>query len=222
MKKTIYNLSKIIVLFTLICASNNLIAQDYYTNSRNESLQVKGKTVLLGLTINPNIGWMRYNDENFKGASKIGFSYGLLADIGFSRNYFFSTGLLINSVSSSLENPTFGNRDKIRLQYLDIPLTLKLKSGENDLGRFYGQFGFSAGFKVSGKEKLEGATRYTSIEKPDIFRLGLQIGGGLEKKLNDNLVLLTGLSFNNGFSRAINNPGKPKNSYLALNVGVFF
>src|SRR5690606_41375494 len=62
------------------------------------------------------------------------------------------------------------------LQYVDIPLTIKLKSEENETGRFYGQFGFTAGFKVSGRQRLEGETKKTSIPKDDLFRLGLQLG----------------------------------------------
>ena len=143
------------------------------------------------------------------------------ADLGFADNYYFSTGLLINSIASKVDFPVGDDRDKIRLQYVEVPLTIKLKSVEDETGRFYGQFGFTAGFKVSGKEKLAGATKYQSIEGDDLFRLGLQIGGGKEWKLNENLGLMTGLTFNNGFTRAIKD-GKPKTSYLALNLGLFF
>lgn len=193
--------------------------QDYYNKNRPH---IEDKNIRLGLAINPNLGWYKYSSDNYNSSSKIGFSYGLLADLGFSPNYYFSTGLLINSLSSSLNSDVTENRDIIRLQYIDIPLTLKLKTDENEMGRFYGQFGFTAGIKVSGKEKITGSSNLTSISNSDIFRLGLQIGGGVEWKLNNNLSLLTGLSFNNGLTRAINNTGKPKTSYLALNIGILF
>ncbi len=212
-----------LTLVGAILCGHAVSAQDYYTNQGNGSLD--GKNFRLGLSVNPNIGWYRYNDDDYESGSKMGFSYGLVADLGFAKNYYFSTGLLINSIASKATYPaaatTPGERDLIRLQYVEIPLTVKLKSEENDLGRFYGQFGFSTGFKVSGKEKFTGTTKKTDIDGDDLFRLGLQLGGGAEWRLSDNLSLLTGLSFNNGFTRAIKD-GKPKTSYVALNVGVFF
>lgn len=215
-----------LALVGAVLCGNAVSAQDYYTNQNSSSLDEKN--FRLGLSINPNMGWYRYNDDDYKSGSKLGFSYGLIADLGFAKNYYFSTGLLINQIASKMTysgdktGGEFENRDLMRLQYVDVPLTVKLKSNENELGRFYGQFGFTAGFKVSGKEQLTGQTKKQSIDKDDLFRLGLQLGGGMEWKLSDNLALLTGLSFNNGFTRAINNDGKPKTSFVALNLGLFF
>ncbi|MGN0002582.1 MAG: porin family protein [Sphingobacterium composti] len=207
-----------LVTLVALLFSTQVNAQDYYTRSQNTSEE---KNFRLGLSINPNIGWLRYDDD-YKASAKAGFSYGLVADLGFADNYYFSTGLLINSIASKVDFPAGAtDREKIRLQYVEIPLTIKLKSVENETGRFYGQFGFTTGFKVSGKEKLVGADKKQSIDGDDLFRLGLQIGGGKEWKLSDNLGLMTGLTFNNGFTRAIKE-GKPKTSYLALNVGLFF
>src|SRR5690606_9378678 len=211
-KTTFAALAALALLFT-----THVNAQDYYTRTQNTSEE---KNFRLGLSVNPNIGWLRYDDE-YEATAKPGFSYGLVADLGFADNYYFSTGLLINSIASKVDFPVGDDRDKIRLQYVEVPLTIKLKSVEDETGRFYGQFGFTAGFKVSGKEKLAGATKYQSIEGDDLFRLGLQIGGGKEWKLSDNLGLMTGLTFNNGFTRAIKE-GKPKTSYVALNFGLFF
>lgn len=218
-KTTLITLSTLAILFFSLPAN----AQDYYTRSKGTQEE---KNFRLGLSINPNIGWFRYNDDDIDGSGKLGFSYGLIADLGFANNYYFSTGLLINSIAAKATYPMEGGTsiayDLQRLQYVDIPLTIKLKSVENETGRYYGQFGFTAGFKVSGKQRLEGQTKKTSIDKDDLFRLGLQIGGGKEWKISDNLDLMTGLSFNNGFTRAINNSGKPKTSYVALNLALFF
>jgi opacity protein-like surface antigen len=203
-----------LALISTLMLGSTAYAQDYYSNSRHSNGE---KNFRLGLSINPNIGWLRY-DNDYEASSKAGFSYGLLADLGFARNYYFSTGLLINAINSKVD--AAGISKDVYLKYAEVPLTVKLKSEETDLGRFYGQFGFTAGLKVSGKEKI-GDGNKTAIDGDDIFRLGLQLGGGAEWKLTDNLSLLTGLSFNNGFTRAIKD-GSPKTSYVALNVGVFF
>lgn len=212
-KTTISSLATLAILFFAV----QVHAQDYYTRSQNNDSTEKN--FRLGLSINPNIGWLRYED-GYDASAKMGFSYGLVADLGFADNYYFSTGLLINSIASKVDFPgDADDRDKIRLQYVEIPLTIKLKSVENETGRYYGQFGFTTGFKVSGKETIN--DKKQSIDGDDLFRLGLQIGGGKEWKLSDNLGLMTGLTFNNGFTRAIKE-GKPKTSYVALNLGLFF
>ena len=221
--KTVF---KTLAAIAILFSAHTVNAQDYYTNTKSNGNNGEEKNFRLGLAINPNIGWYRYNDNDIEGSSKMGFSYGLVADLGFANNYYFSTGLLINSIASKATYPGTNSTKTVydlqKLQYVEVPLTIKLKSVENESGRFYGQFGFTAGLKVSGKQRLEGETKKTAIDKDDLFRLGLQIGGGKEWKISENLDLMTGLSFNNGFTRAINNSGKPKTSYVALNLGLFF
>src|SRR5690606_30863477 len=107
-----------LALVGAVLCGNAVSAQDYYTNQNSSSLDEKN--FRLGLSINPNIGWYRYNDDDYKSGSKMGFSYGLIADLGFAKNYYFSTGLLINSIASSVEPPASAadnaKRDLIRLQ----------------------------------------------------------------------------------------------------------
>ncbi|GGH05975.1 PorT family protein [Sphingobacterium alkalisoli] len=214
---------------TLIITSLAFLATLFATTAVKGQAYYEKAHSRLALTFNPNIGWLTYDNE-FKGKAKAGYSYGLVADLGFARNYYFSTGLLINAINSRVEahNPVdagdpllFYSRD-IYLKYAEVPLAIKLKSEENHLGRFYGLFGFTAGVKVSGKEQLHRQTTKTSIDGDDVFRLGLQVGGGAEWRLSNNLALLTGVAYNNGFTRAINDLGKPKTSYVSLNVGLFF
>lgn len=219
------DLKKYVAVATLIITlfiSGNVSAQ-YYQYEKN---------IRMGLVFNPSMSWLKYNNDIADVTSKFGYAYGLIADFGFARNYYFSTGLTINSINSNMNNHNAPensdpnllvqpvDRD-ISLKYAEVPLTIKLKSDGQDYGRFYGQFGFTAGVRVSGKEQpLGGAKR--NINGADLFRLGLQIGTGVEWNLGGNLGLQTGLSYNNGFTRAINEVGSPKNSFVALNLGLLF
>lgn len=177
------------------------------------------------------MAWLRYGDAGgYQNTPKFGFSYGLLADFAFTENYYFSTGLLINTLNSESAytdpaidytpgtDPTYS----YRLQYAEIPITLKLKSTMRYFRSYYGQFGFTGGVKLNAKEKIPSSSSRTAMgDDADFFRLALQIGGGVEWQLDHNMVMVTGLSFNNGFTRAIKN-GEPRNSYVAFNFGVFF
>jgi hypothetical protein len=195
--------------------------QDYYNSNYYNSRPIK-----MGITFSPNLSWLRYGDEGgYDGKSGLGYAYGLLTDFGISENYFFSTGLLINTlVNQTTYNDTDLNtmvNAKYRLQYVEIPLAVKLKSIQQYNRSYYGKFGFTAGVKVNGKERINDASSRTKIDGANIFRLGLQIGGGVEWQLDHNLNLMTGLTFNNGFTRAVKT-GEPKTSYLSLDFGIFF
>ncbi|MFD1768604.1 porin family protein [Sphingobacterium suaedae] len=180
----------------------------------------------LGLTFSPTMGWLSYEDADaYSPSARAGYAYGLVADLGFARNYYFSTGLQINTLYSGAQGTVSGSdltTDKVyRLQYAEVPLAIKLKTNAGDIGRFYGQFGFTAGVKVSGKERASNSSSYRAISGDDIFRLGLQIGAGAEWRLTNSLSALTGLVYNNGFTRTMTD-GSPKLSYLSLNIGLLF
>lgn len=206
-------------VFLMTIAPLQSIAQNYY-NERDISM---------GITFSPNINWLRYGDEpDFSGSAGMGFSYGLIADFGVANNYYFSTGLLINQLyadasipAGGADTPPSAHKRQYRMQYVEIPLSVKLKSTENYNRSYYGKFGFTPGIKTSGKERIGSESRRTKIDDANIFRLALQIGGGVEWKLDHNLRLMTGLTFNNGFTRTMK-LGEPKNSYLSLDFGILF
>jgi hypothetical protein len=181
----------------------------------------------LGFTASPTLGWMQFEDENsgYKAdGSRIGYSYGIMGDFGFSDNYFFGSGFTLTTMSAyvnrSVTFPQGGTTEErigYRIQYIEVPLTLKLKTGDESATRFYGQFGPDLGVKVSNKHDF---TQLDVKEKANIIRLGLLIGAGAEWKLNRSDIL-TGVSFNNPFTKVFSNPDA-KNYIVTLNFGVFF
>ncbi|MEH6306107.1 porin family protein [Olivibacter sp. CPCC 100613] len=199
--------------------------QDYYDSKYDN------KRISLGITLSPNMNWLRYGDFDVKSnTAKIGYNYGLVADFAFSENYYFSSGLLIENLRAQSETYQNGNDfviNNYKLQYAQIPLGVKLKSTQRYYRSYYGQFGFTLGVKLSAKQEILNSNRVVVQESDnmkggaDIFRLGLQIGGGVEWLLDHNLRFMTGLSFNNGFTRVVKHGGA-NNSYFALNLGILF
>jgi hypothetical protein len=203
-----------LVALLFLLASPFLRAQDYYSS------RYLDRPVSMGITLSPNLSWMQYGDENeYSSSAKLGFSYGLAADFAFSPNYYFATGLLVNTLSS--QNTTPIHEGTYRIQYVEIPLALKLKSTQRYFRSYYGQFGFTTGFNVNGKQKVSPDFKRTELKNDQFLRMGLQIGGGVEWQLDHNLIFVTGLTYNNGFTKVLK-PGSPKSSYMALNFGVFF
>lgn len=213
----------IIVLFLL---SQIGFAQKRFEREQN----IIPKNTQLGFTLSPNIGWMRVtNLQNYKtnSALRAGFSYGVLADFGFDRNYFFSTAFIVTSINVRLTCPDVADiiPTTYNLQYIEIPLTLKLKTNPTNYGRIYGQFGLGTSVKISGKEtggSIEGPINY-AINTGNTFRASLIIGAGVEWKIGSGLYLQTGLTLNHGLTNAISTSNyNVKSDYLSLNLGLFF
>ncbi|MFD2743833.1 MULTISPECIES: outer membrane beta-barrel protein [Sphingobacterium] len=215
-KNTRIAILAIALLFTSLHAKAQYGGYPYERNMR------------LGLVINPNISWFNFDSSHSSGNPGYRFGYGLLADFGFSRNYYFSTGLIINDLRAEQVQLFEGGtpatvNNSIRLKYAEVPLTIKLKTEDRDFGRIYGQFGVTTGIRVSARQQNDLPNAETqSLSGTDLVRLGLQIGTGVEWNLGGNLGLLTGAAYNNGFTRAMRNGGEPKISYVALQVGLLF
>ncbi|SRR5690606_1148186 len=193
-------------------------AQDYYGNS------YAYKPVSFGLTFSPNLGWLNFgNDANVQKESEFGYGYGLLADFAFAENYYFATGFLINNLKSAVEQGPDRISTQYKLQYVEIPIGLKLKSTQRYFRSYYGQFGFTGGLKINGEyAENDGAYQDLGSEAKNI-RLALNIGGGVEWQLDHNLRFVTGLSYNNGFTKILDRDLMgPKNSYIAFNLALFF
>lgn len=218
MNKITRKLGPLLVVLILV-VGHTAHSQDYYEST------YQYKRVSLGITFSPTASWLRYgDDETSESKHKFGFGYGLLADFAISENYYFSTGLIVNQLNHQSTQQFIGAGPRTidyRIQYAEVPISLKLKSTQRYFRSYYGQFGFTTGFKLNAKESVDGGSRTSIGDEANFLRLALLIGGGVEWQLDHNMVMMTGLSFNNGFTQALK-PGEPRNSYVAFNFGIFF
>jgi len=194
----------------------------------------------LGLTAHPTIGWAKPETGKSNGVN-LGFSYGLMADFNFAENYSFTTGLTITTINgktseinpgpyhdASLYPATTVYDLKYKLQYVEIPLTLKLKTEKIGDVRWYGQFGLSNDFNIGARQDVSvaGKVLYDDLHAKkniNFYRAGLIIGGGVEYDVAKNTSVTTGLTFNNGFTDISDDKSRSvKNHYLGINFGVFF
>lgn len=199
-----------------VLAPGSIQAQDYYGSSYDT------RKVIMGITFSPNMSWLNYDSEgDIEKEIGFGYGYGLLADFRVSQNYYFSTGFLINNLKATSDAGTPGTPSDYHLQYLKVPITLKLKSTQRYYRSYYGQFGFSGGLKIRGKQRTQNDEKQDLNEAAEALRLGLQIGGGIEWQLDHKLSMMTGLTYNSGFTSVLKE-GKPGNAYLAFNFAIFF
>lgn len=185
----------------------------------------------LGLTAHPTIGWYKPETGNSNGVN-VGFAYGLLADFNIAENYSVSTGLTVTTINgrtTELPNGASSLQNivdlKYMMQYVEVPLTLKLKTDQIGEVRWYGQFGLSNNFKTKAKMNMDPVqTNPNQFDRgTKFYRAGLIIGAGLEYDIAAKTSVLLGLTFNNGFTNISSDANRSvRNHYVGLNVGVFF
>lgn len=195
--------------------------------------------VRLGLTAHPNFGFLKVENGKGNGIST-GFSYGLMSDFEFAENYSFATGLTVTTIngkasilnyvpyhllSSSTNAAEYDV--KFKMQYLEIPLSVKLKTDETNGMKWYGQFGLTADIRIGARQDVKsGNTVFADDAKTTdltkFLRAGMIIGGGMEYRLSGKTSLMTGLTYNNGLTNIAKNSESIRNHYVGLNIGVFF
>lgn len=261
------------LFFLLTLLPTLLHAQDYEYTEPQRPAKIDFRKIQFGIYAAPNISWMhptasKSDDGNYyvqnKGA-RAGYMWGLMMDYFFAPNYGFTTGFDLNTTGGRIAtqyNPTYVNNAAAntvlftdfdyRLQYLEVPFNLKLRSDRlNKEGlRLFGQLGLALTINISKKadynvnyndevginrtvqgenEKLTGTLSATPA------MLQMNIGGGLEYPITPKLHLYTGIFFNNSF---LPNTVSPQNydlgykgsftdgyvrlNNLALRIGIFF
>lgn len=198
----------------------------------------------LGLKFSPAISSNRvslvdslYDAEALSAQFK--FSLGLIYDHEITETYFFSTGIIFvpkyfgvevsddpNGQGGELpDNPV----QDYRLNYLQVPVTLKLFTNEiqPDMKVFF-QVGGAAEFKVFD-EPLEEA--YDLIESFRVLDATIIFGGGLEYRAGVNTTLFGGITYQRGLVNAVKeanfdfqrNEGLyVRNTVVSLDIGIKF
>jgi len=234
-------MKKTFVLFFALLVSGILSAQD----------NASGDKFRFGFKVAPSLAWLKPDVKGFSSnGSKIGFIYGIMMDYNFAKNYAFSTGLEVSyrggkikydySFSSGNTVHTYSGDDTYNLKYIELPLTIKMKTNEIGYITYYGQFGFQPGFKISAKQDF--TQTKTTPAGPEVaadsdaeadassINISLLFGVGLEYRISGNTSILVGLQFANGFTDVLTGTNhqdtstelKAISNYFSLNVGVFF
>jgi len=223
----------------------------------SQALQAQIKPFRFGLKVAPNVGWISPDsDEYERDGTVAGFSWGFISDFAITENYFVGTGFNINYLNGKYSYPHLISEpvtdttsidytgimsSKTKLRYIDVPLTLKMKTNKFDQLQAYGQIGFSVGFNVKAKAeedfsyKVGGQTMNESDERDisdevTLVKGSLVLGGGIEYYLDNSTSILVGVTYFNGVSNILKGSNtadpsikqKASPHYIELTLGVIF
>ena len=151
--------------------------------------------------------------------------FGVFFDIPFSERYYFTTGLNLVGKITDL-NYQVGNtseqNEKIKLQYLQLPLTLKLMTDEIMVDkRLYFQFGPAFEVKIDDKSNSQ---KY--IQKVLFGDISFLFGGGMDFNIGPNSSMIIGVSYNRGLINLVQKTDLPakkfsvKNDMFLFEIGI--
>ena len=230
--------AKILTLMLFGLLNFNLSAQD--DNFKNDPIvnnQDDSRSFRLGLHFSPNISWLGLSTTGYENdGARIGFAYGISTEFFLAKNYLFSTGFNINNIGGNLKYEGVYNnagvsssssvKQNIKISYVDIPLTLKLRTNEIGYMTYYGNFGFIAGIKYNSITDYE-YVDLNSIKQTDIdnssnvslFNVNLMVGGGAEYNLSGNTNFMFGVSYHNGFINVLDSKTHEINALGKATIG---
>jgi hypothetical protein len=227
------------------------------------------RNVAIGFKVSPNFTWTRIMEGAMENNGMgLGFSYGLMADINIAKNpnYWFSTEFIVTSAPTKINStdtvlwskpistggiPYNDVNFSYNLQYIQIPLTLKLKTNEIGNFKYWGQFGVAPSFLIQQKIKtvadpgiysggskshnpnsgsndnydFKGDVNQNGSFQDDVrvARLPLVLGAGIESKISGRTTFVAGLRFDNAFSDLfVDEKVDGRNNYLGIQLGIFF
>lgn len=195
------NTAKIIVLLViLLLAGRMLNAQDYR----------------FGIYVSPLISWFKTNIDEVKNeGARAGFDFFITAERNLTQNWSFtfgpgfiaSSGRLKSSEPSVFRFPDFtatvaaGEPVIYRLQYITVPVGIKIKTGEIGYLTYFAEFGLDPKVVVSGKADIPSAHIKAEKAMTEIrrFNMGFHLNGGVDYSIDGSTSLIFGLGFENNF-----------------------
>jgi hypothetical protein len=187
------NKKSIILLFLIsLLHGKSLLAQDYR----------------YGVYATPVISWFKTDIKEVKNqGARAGFIFGISVERSLTDNWHFNSGLAFTSSSAMLKNinPSLFN-DRVvaagqpviyRLQYLSVPVGIKIKTNEIGYLTYFAGFGLDPKVVISGRAdipsiNIKGQSAMKEIKR---FNAGYHLEGGIDYLTNSDISLILGLGY---------------------------
>jgi len=195
------------------------------SNAQQPQQQQQQHVISFGIHADPVISWFSTDITQVKNnGARPGFNFGLTFNNYFTRNYSFSTGIsLLNAggrlVSSDTTVLKFtnsivkvlpGNQVIYKLQYLAIPIGLKLQTNQIGYVTFFSDLGFVPKIAISRRADIPSLniSGENALNELRMINLSYHITGGIEYSLGGSTALSFGIDFDNNFLDITNDTGK--------------
>ena len=190
------------------------------------------KAFQFGLNISPSVNITKPNSDNLiQGKNQLSYSWGFNGNFYFVENYGFSTGFNVRNISGNYiyNHNTLGDIScSITNQYLEIPLSLIMRTERIGEMRVVGNIGYGLGVCLNNSQQhLYGEEEVLDVEIPFTkIRNALIIRLGIEYNVYKSSCLTAAVVFNNNFSNIYKNSNTLEHNVmlnnLCLEIGFMF
>ena len=199
------------------------------------------KSFKFGLKAIPSVNWYKPDDKKKleSAGSLLKFGYGLMMDFKLAGAAWFCSGLQVdydggklnfldtvcyqlNLDNEFVKDPVDSNLNfrldtrTYKVNYLTIPLTLRLRTNEVGMMTYFGQFGFPLSIRMKARAVDEvrpitdrdPVNTFGSISTKEdlditndmgVMNIGLTIGGGAEYNMSGSTSIIFGINYTQGF-----------------------
>ncbi len=214
-----------------------------------------------GLKVSPHYTWTATDNKNTKSnGGRVNASYGLMGDYYFSDNYALASEIAITTFGVNLSLPASqytgvwytnklypaNNKDLMynyKMEYIQVPLILRMRTKEIGYLRYYAEFGVGAGFLFRAKADIDfdgESLHNVTVNDPDAadkfdilnvrysdrirtLRTYMIFGAGIQYNFFGNSLLVAGLRYDNGLNRFTKDERWDTSlNFIALHAGVLF
>lgn len=206
------------------------------------ALNGQGK-IRFNVHFDPQFAWLSSSDHDKidPDGSIFHMQAGIQMDYFFQENYAFVLGFGINNLGGNLlysDSVVYGSEErpvviepdqsiKMNLQYLDIPIGLKLKTEELGYGTFFLQVGFNPMFNINAHitSKDDVYDQEDIKESINLFNLGYHVGAGIEYRLGGNTSAIGGVRWTSGLTNVSESKQDGTNismNSISIHLGILF
>ncbi|MBN1598007.1 MAG: PorT family protein [Bacteroidales bacterium] len=204
------------------------------------SLGIRAQGAKFGVFVDPQITWLSAESRDVEGEGiAIGINGGLLIDNYFQKNYAIHTGISLGtqggslSYNDSISMEVYGERESFppgttveyRLNYITVPLGLKLRTNEIGHFSYYARLGFTNQFNIKAKASTSDNALNKDVIKDEIsiYNLSYHFGLGVEYSLTEDTSLTFGAVYHNGFLDVTKSKSsKIYSRIVSFRIGVIF
>ena len=188
-----------------------------------------------GIHFDPSVNWFStdISQVRYDGA-RAGFNFGLTYNKYFAPNYSFSTGIslirtggrLVSTDTTTVEFSNSrlkvlpGNPVVYKIQYLVIPIGLKLQTNQIGYLTFFSDLGIDPKIAISRKADIPSLniSGENANNEINLFNLSYHITAGIEYSLGGSTALVFGLNFDNNFLDATTDNGNPRSDKVSQKI----
>lgn len=199
----------------------------------------------IGFQFTPEVTWLKSKSINLENRrSMIGFNFGPVFDYNFGSNYAITTGVIISRSRGSLfyeDSTKFNSRPDYlyssaltvdyNLQYIELPIAIRLKTNEIGYMTYFGVFGVVPAINISASGEFDEPAKESHI--PESFskdvslpNLSMLISAGAAYSISTNTSAFFSVNFYNGLIDVTDNPKNYKTkavlNRLGLTAGIMF